>query len=282
MSLFFLFSYVEKSEAPSQVSHYKKWMNILFWVVLVVFSIVRTKIVHYSSLTYFPMSFLATWYIYQLVKNGKVVALWKQMIFLGFVLFLGTAFFLLGNLECIKEPLLEALKNDQLAFGNFSQSIPDGRLDWLIAMIFFIVGFSAVLLINRGKTNYGVAGLFGGTLITVTLLSVFIAPKIDSYTQRSLFGLYKEKSSEAYFKPIIMHSYAHLFYANRMPIESNPDNEFDWMMFEKTDKPVYFVCREQDVEKAMGWYSRLAIKERRGGYVILVRTDKDYPFLGSL
>jgi hypothetical protein len=67
-----------------------------------------------------------------------------------------------------------------------------------------------------------------------------------------------------------------------MPIESNPDNEFDWMMFEKTDKPVYFVCREQDVEKAMGWYSRLAIKERRGGYVILVRTDKDYPFLGSL
>src|SRR5262249_42718142 len=38
---------------------FKKWMLILFWVVMLLFSIVKTKIVHYSSLTYFPLSFLA-------------------------------------------------------------------------------------------------------------------------------------------------------------------------------------------------------------------------------
>lgn len=281
MSLFFIFSYAHKTSPSNQVSHYKKWMNIMFWVVLIVFSIVRTKIVHYSSLTYFPMSFLASWYIYQLFKNGKAITWWQQTVILVFVLCLGTGFFFLGNLEWIKEPLLEALKDDKLAFGNFSQTIPDGRLDWVIGAIFFISGLSALFLINRGKTNYGVASIFGGTLVTVTLLSAIIVPKIDNYTQTALFDLYKEKSSEAYFRPIIMHSYAHLFYAKRLPIEPKPEDEFDWMLFGLTDKPVYFVCREQDLEKAMGWYSRLAIKERRGGYVILVRTDKDYPFLGS-
>jgi 4-amino-4-deoxy-L-arabinose transferase-like glycosyltransferase len=35
----------------------KKWMVILFWVVLILFSIVKTKIVHYSSLAYFPLTF---------------------------------------------------------------------------------------------------------------------------------------------------------------------------------------------------------------------------------
>ena len=34
-------------------------MLILFWVTLLLFSIVKTKIVHYSSLCWFPLTFLA-------------------------------------------------------------------------------------------------------------------------------------------------------------------------------------------------------------------------------
>ena len=38
---------------------FRKWMLILFWVVLVLFSIVQSKIVHYSSLCYFPLTYFA-------------------------------------------------------------------------------------------------------------------------------------------------------------------------------------------------------------------------------
>src|SRR5690606_20755485 len=38
---------------------HRRWMVILFWVVLVLFSLVKTKIVHYSSLCYFPLTSLA-------------------------------------------------------------------------------------------------------------------------------------------------------------------------------------------------------------------------------
>lgn len=36
-----------------------RWMKVLFWVVLVVFSLVTTKIVHYSSMCYIPMVIVA-------------------------------------------------------------------------------------------------------------------------------------------------------------------------------------------------------------------------------
>lgn len=281
MSLFFIFSYLKKTESSSEVAHYKKWMTILFWVVLIVFSIVKTKIIHYSSLTYFPMSFISAWFIHDLLTKGKTIKIWQQAMVLIFVFILGTSFFLLGTLEWIKEPLLQVLESDKLAYGNFSQAVPDGGLDWIIGVLFLIGGVWSIFSIFRGRSDLGIIGLFSTTLITVTLLSAVIAPKIDRYTQASLFNFYEERSSNAYYKPMIMHSYAHLFYGKRHPIEPVPEDELNWLMFEQVDKPVYFICREQDVEIAMGWFSRLRVQERRGGYVILIRTDKDYPFLGS-
>ena len=40
-----------------------KWMMVLFWVVMILFTIVTTKIVHYSSMAYLPLSYLAALYI---------------------------------------------------------------------------------------------------------------------------------------------------------------------------------------------------------------------------
>ncbi|MED5301753.1 MAG: glycosyltransferase family 39 protein, partial [Bacteroidota bacterium] len=47
-------------------------MRILFWVVLILFTIVSTKIVHYSSLAYFPLSYLASIEIQKLQFGKKL------------------------------------------------------------------------------------------------------------------------------------------------------------------------------------------------------------------
>ncbi len=278
MSLFFIFSWGRKVDSPTEVTHYKKWMTILFWVVLIIFSIVKTKIIHYSSLTYFPMSFLAAWFIYRNIKSESPIKVWQQLLTLTFVLVLGGAFLLLGNLESIKEPLLELLKNDKLAHGNFSQNIPDGPLDWSIGVFFLTAGTYSVFLINRQKTKQGIFGLFATSLITVTLLSALIAPKIDDYLQSDLFSFYQEKSETHYIQPLGMHSYAHLFYGKRRPISDNPEDEAKWMLFEKIDKPVYFISRAQDLESNLNYFPHLKEIDRKGGYVVLIRTDENYPF----
>ncbi|MGK0383758.1 MAG: 4-amino-4-deoxy-L-arabinose transferase-like glycosyltransferase [Bacteroidia bacterium] len=277
MSLFLIFSWTVKSESPSEITHYKKWMTILFWVVLVVFSIVKTKIVHYSSLTYFPMSFLVAWFVHYTVEKRIVFKFWHQATLILFVFLLGTGFVLLGMLDMIKEPLLELLKNDKFALGIFGQQIPDGRFDFLIGVFFLIGGIGAVIFIN--KTKSAILSLFGVSLVTVTLLSIVIVPKIDRYTQASLFGFYKEQAAIAYIKPVAFHSYAHLYYGKKTPVAIETDDELLWMVHGQVDKPVYFIVKPRDFESTLGFFPNLRETNRKGGYIILERTDENYPFL---
>ncbi|HLL95651.1 MAG TPA: glycosyltransferase family 39 protein, partial [Spirosoma sp.] len=48
---------------------FRRWMSMLFWVVLILFSIVQSKIVHYSSLCYFPLTYLAALTLMQLEER---------------------------------------------------------------------------------------------------------------------------------------------------------------------------------------------------------------------
>lgn len=279
MSLFLVFRWVKNPEATGRVAHYGKWMTILFWVVLIVFSIVKTKIVHYSSLTYFPMSFLVAWFIHQAVEKNMRFKLWQQVLMMAFVLILGTAFILVGVLETIRPHLLPLLMNDGLAHGNFSRSVPDGDLDVLIGIFFILASTGSILLLNRSK--HAITALFTTSLITVTLLSVAIAPKMDHYLQAPLFEFYKEKGGANYLQPLGFHSYAHLYYGSRKPKSvSEPDDETKWMLFDQVDRPVYFISRSQDLETNLRYFPHLKETHRKGGYVILERTDEAYPFLG--
>ena len=45
---------------------FERMMRIVLWVILILFTIVSTKIVHYSSMAYLPLSFLASIEIYKL------------------------------------------------------------------------------------------------------------------------------------------------------------------------------------------------------------------------
>lgn len=48
---------------------FKQWMVVLFWVTLLLFSIVKTKIVHYSSLCWFPLTAIASMYLSDIFNN---------------------------------------------------------------------------------------------------------------------------------------------------------------------------------------------------------------------
>src|SRR5690606_30973789 len=53
-----------------------RWMKYLFWVVMVLFSIVTTKIVHYSSMAYLPLSYLAA-LVVQRHAEGATIKRWQ-------------------------------------------------------------------------------------------------------------------------------------------------------------------------------------------------------------
>lgn len=281
MSLFFIFRWFNKVEEAPELAHYAKWMSILFWVVFTVFSIVKTKIIHYSSLTYLPMSFLAATSIFQLQNGNWKFRIGHQIALLVFIAALGGAFVLLGMMETIKEPLLQAVSGNQLAYGNFSQQIPDKWFEPLIGLFFLFATMGSVVLIQLGRTRTGTVGLFGSTFITVMLLVIVAGPKIDQYTQAPLMNFYKEKSGKAYLQPLGFHSYAHLFYGKKEPNRQQHDDEVMWLIKGEVDKPVYFILRPQNLEAHQKWFKNLEVTDKKAGYLILERTDEAYPFLGE-
>lgn len=279
MSLFFVFSWFQRTERPESISHFHKWMVILFWVVLIVFSVVKTKIVHYSSLTYFPMSFMAAYAIHQTIAGTRKFTFGQFVTTALFIGLLGTAFVLAGIIDKLKEPLLSLLEPETLAYGNFSQQVSDGVIDPFIGVFFMASAMISVYMIYYGSVTKGVLGLFASTMITAWLLVAVIASKIDRYMQASLFDFYKEKAEMAYLQPLGFHSYAHLFYGKKQPLPVETEDEPLWMLFEEVDRPVYFISRLQDVNKTLGYFPHLEVTDHRGGYAIMERKDSVYPFL---
>ena len=68
---------------PTQQWHYQKdftiWMKMLFWVVLILFTIVKSKIVHYSSMCYYPLTFLAALVVYEVLKGRVAFNRWMKV-----------------------------------------------------------------------------------------------------------------------------------------------------------------------------------------------------------
>ena len=66
------------------------WMLVSFWVVLLLFSIVQTKIVHYSSFCYFPLTYFAALTIRDFIYKKIGWSIWEKALFI-FIAFLFTA-----------------------------------------------------------------------------------------------------------------------------------------------------------------------------------------------
>src|SRR4029434_9817901 len=62
---------VSRRAADERQRESRRWMLVLFWVVLVAFSLVQTKVVHYSSLCYFPLTYLAALQLERIVVGEQ-------------------------------------------------------------------------------------------------------------------------------------------------------------------------------------------------------------------
>jgi hypothetical protein len=66
-------------------------MRSMFWIVLIVFSIVSTKIIHYSSLCWWPITYFAAYHFYLVYTNRTVTSAGQKLwlLFSGLLLMMG-------------------------------------------------------------------------------------------------------------------------------------------------------------------------------------------------
>ena len=246
-------------------------MFILLAVVLVVFSLVQSKIVHYSSLGYFPLSFLAAFGIYQLLKKEvsipKAINWGVGILCLLFAIITAALPWIGKNIDLLK-PLLA---KDPFGLASLQAEVTWSW--WHTAPAFVILAsLCTYLFIFRKHREKRIASIFIGTILFVNAILFLQVNNIEAYTQRAMIEFCKDHDSEnAYFHVIGMKSYAHLFYGKKQPYTLPESNDKQWLLEnEALDKDVYFIAK---IHRALDLKLYPKVKElyRKNGFIFYKR-----------
>jgi len=254
----------------------KLWMVILLCVVVVVFSAVKTKIVHYSSLAYFPITFLAAGALHQAVVRGEP---WRRHA-TALVALLGV----MWGVVLAGLPLLMMLKGrwiglvrDPFARGNLEAPVAWTGWDALPGVLLLVGVAAAVARFRRGRPRSAIAWLFGTTTVVFMAVLPVFTPRIETITQRAVVEFYQGLAGrQCYVRALGFKTYAAYFYAAQRPDQApssrgmSSDEFARWLLEGDIDRPVYFVCKVGDT----GNQARLADCAeigRRNGFVFYRR-----------
>lgn len=264
------FKLPKEKESPAQ-ENYRLWMKILFWVVVLLFTIVKSKIVHYSSLAYFPITYLAAVVVDKLlngeVRFGKGM---KAGIALVALPYIAATFFLpyLGrNLQIIR-PLID----DPFALGNLEADVYWTGWEVLPGVILMAVVIAFFVLWGQKRKELAFKILFGGTSVFVFSMLIFFVGRIEGYSQRAAISFFEDKIGEdCYVHNFAYKSYAQLFYT-RKKVPVNPkSNDENWLLEGDIDKDVYFITKIHK-KKFMPVRDDIVLIGHKNGFVFYKRS----------
>jgi 4-amino-4-deoxy-L-arabinose transferase-like glycosyltransferase len=248
---------------------FKKWMLILFWVVTVLFTIVQSRIIHYSSMAWFPVTFLAAYSLYKWQNKaaeykkyvGVFIAILGGLISL---LLLGVAFIGLN----VKR--LAPYVDDTFARGNMEAEVHWSGWEGIVGILMIVTLVLGIRKLNKKEFNAAAWTFFGGTAIVIFLASAIIVPKVERYSQGAAIDFFIERQGEnCYVHTLGYKSYGDLFYTQKER-PSNPDSYNEqWLLTGNIDKPVYFVTKVDRADKYK--YPELKELYRKNGFVFLKR-----------
>jgi 4-amino-4-deoxy-L-arabinose transferase-like glycosyltransferase len=192
-------------------SELERWWTILFWVVLILFSIVTTKIVHYSSMTYLPLSFLAATVIYQV--NWSDLKTWVKGIYIFLASVFTIAFVGLPLFAIFKEHFFPFIKDPFAVAGFSNPEVTWSGLEPFIVLFFIsgIVGF--IYFWKKGELLKAIKLKALMISLTLSLTMVFVVRKIETYSQGPMIEFLEDlQGQEVYVAPVGFKSYAQYFY----------------------------------------------------------------------
>lgn len=295
-SFIFIAGYRNKENLTTYQLLFRKFVLSLFWVVLILFSIVKTKIVHYSSLCYFPLTFITTLALVQNYQNLKFTINLKIPYWIVTIA-ITIAFIAISFINLFKNQLIQGnLIDDKFAQYNLMADVKWSGFEFLVAILFLASALLVYFGIIRQKLKLVYYG-FGVGLLFIYFSINILVPKIEQYTQQASIDFYRQCAKHnCYVETHRFKSYAYLFYSNRMPGDfTNPDQvkdiaafldnaektgksrfssypsaNYEWMIRGKIDRPAYLVAKKTD-EKEVFTYIGVKKLYDKNGYSFFVR-----------
>ena len=267
----FLFQYLGKQSHAQKAKAFTRWMWIMFWVVLLLFSIVKTKIVHYSSLCYFPLTYLAALQVYKLIHEGAFIKKWVKGILIFITAIWGILLTALPLVGIYKNKIIPFV-DDPFAVGNLQADVSWSYAECLIGLVYLI---ALIIIIVRLTKHFkqSIMALVVLQMLFIQIMVVHITPKIEAYSQHAAIQYFQSfVGKDVYVCVLGYRSYAHLFYTQKLPATNphyhNAKNfnypDEDWLLNGQLDKPAYFICKIQNADKYKAMPQLEAIGAKNG------------------
>ncbi len=226
---------VDKKKESNNSLRFARAMKVLFWVVLILFSLVKTKIVHYSSMCYLPLTYIAACYIDQVAYTQSVLT--TKLIKISYWL-IGSVWALaliaLPILAQNPESLIPLIHDDNTLN---ALEVPVQWSYWLClpgVILLFVLFYFWKYRKKHAQRSLTVF-LLVCTLVIQSILYLFV-PRMSQYSQGESVAYYKDFADKKVdLRTYDYKSYAVFFYGKRQP--------------ENKDYPEkYYVCHKAQAE----------------------------------
>ena len=277
----FTYNHSKIDSAFTKLTAFVPWMKITFWVVMILFSVVTTKIVHYSSMTYFPVSFLAAKFLYDWLNERATWNKWVSFGILSIGFILSSVLAAVPYVGMHTQEIIPYIK-DPFAVKNLEAVVEWHIYEMFIGIIYFAVIIFAVVFLRKKSKKAFIYTLSLATAICLFLFGAIIVPKIERYTQGAAIDFYESKrGQEVYIHVLGFKSYAHLFYFQKpiSKVAAEKGEAFEnWLLNGKVDKPVFFVTKFDRYDEYRNHPNLELIKEENG-FVFLKRRHETKNFI---
>ncbi len=269
-SIFAVRAFFFSADSNQKQHVFKRWMLILFWVVLILFSIVRTKTVLYSSLVYFPVTFLAAYHLHAIV-TGKLKWRRFESIFIGsFSTLIGIVLMAFPVLMVYRERWLHLI-DDPYTVGMLSKPV-----DWSLglAAIGFLYGSGVLLSLLHAARNRvwsGATALFIVSAIGIQVTMIGFVGRVENHSQRGPIEFYKSLAGRDVYARSLFKTYADEFYLRKTPLDKKEAYDKHWLLSGPIKKPAYFVTRTHQLKSLLENFPDLHVLKNEYGYVYLRR-----------
>lgn len=242
---------------------FSAYMRALFWIVLLIFSIVTTKIIHYSSLCWIPLSWFAATTMYRHYTNRGLIPGWILICLIPIALLIGAATSLGAALLQFPDQFQGIIKNyikDKTALLTIHEPATWLGFEWVLGIVFFAAVLIWILRF-RSQKMINASGVFVITMLFSFAMYAWLLPPAEQKLQgRYISRLLQPSHQKAYQETWAFKSYATYFYGNLQPSQMKGPwqqhlNDYrdkgnklvtarrTWCMDRVMDKPVFIYTR---------------------------------------
>lgn len=264
---------VVKNEQNRDMAELFRWCMISFWVVLILFTIVRTKIIHYSSFCYFPLTFMAAYSVSGMLDGKIKFKKWMGGVMIGIASLFGVAVTALTLFDRFKEHIYPLVKDHYTlkSMGATSEWI---GFEPIIGVVLIVCTVLFCVRFRKSATVANLSILCAGTIFFIFTTMLCAVGEVEKYSQAPAIDFYMERQGEDCYIYPMEKSYAHYFYSDRQPENRCADRE--WLATGDIDKPCYFVVKNdpKKIQELLDVVENEVKLYEENGFVFYVRYPK--------